>query len=397
MSLTWTLRNLVAPTLLGIVCFCLPSNSFAQFSQSDLTGTWHSTVRMDTPLADENDPSFKFGTVTLDAAGAVTAGSQTDHTGATFSHTGGAFTVSSSGIVAGSITHALTTDPFTDHQLDETASIMIGADTDPDGRVAIEMAVKAGGTFSTADLEGTWWLKSHWDLPAPSFNDPGWDELQITLDSLGFVTFVGGTASNGSGPDLVGVQLVIDAAGIVSIPSFPTTKFKMAPNKDVMIGVALDGDGYVSGSALMRLGGGFVIGDMEGIWSFYQFYSTAFTNFATWTKGRFFLDSAGNVLGGNYEFPDSADAVNGGSFSLTTGGAAVGFLSLAGGGSVNLAAMQLNQAANFGAGVDSLGNHRILTVMVVPEPIGTAPLLAGLLLLVALQSRRGGRSAVKVK
>ena len=100
MNLTTTPRSFIAPTLLAIVCISLSSNSFAQFSQSDLTGTWHSSVRMDSPLDTGNNPGFKFGTVTLDAAGAVTGGSATDDTGATLFHTGGAFTVTNSASIA---------------------------------------------------------------------------------------------------------------------------------------------------------------------------------------------------------------------------------------------------------------------------------------------------------
>ena len=170
MRMRTSTRVIAGATIFVVSAVVQIGAAHAQFAQTDLTGTWSSFVRYDNPLA--NDPGYLFGTIEVDASGSVTGGSHTDETGVTLPHTGGSISIDSSGDVDGSITNASWVDAFANHQLDESANLLVGVDTDPNGYVGLDFAIKHTGSFSTADLEGRWRYIGLWDDPAPNPNQP---------------------------------------------------------------------------------------------------------------------------------------------------------------------------------------------------------------------------------
>ena len=78
-----------AGTIVSLGLMLVAADARGQFQQSDLTGTWSSYVQRDNPSPGANAAGYKAGTVSIDGTGAVTGGSDTDHTGVTVPHTGG--------------------------------------------------------------------------------------------------------------------------------------------------------------------------------------------------------------------------------------------------------------------------------------------------------------------
>ena len=71
------------------------------FIQQDLAGTWYFEVFGDNPST--NGPRWGYGTMTVDAWGAVTGGTAVNDSGIVKSLTGGSFTIDAKGRVAGSV------------------------------------------------------------------------------------------------------------------------------------------------------------------------------------------------------------------------------------------------------------------------------------------------------
>jgi hypothetical protein len=370
-----------------------PATAIANFDQSDVTGTWSSYTRFDGQGS--NTAGYDHGTTVVDGTGNVTGGSATDDNGVVTPHTGGSITVSPTGSVDGSITNANGTDSFTEHHLDLSASILVGVDTNLDGTVGFESAVKPSGVFSSADLDDRWRWIVHWDLPT-SFNSPGYDALQIVVDAGGIVRSVAGVSP--FGPDFMVVdttQFTIDATGAVSIPTLPDAHLQMTPNKQVILGVMKDAAGYVAGGALIRDdGSGFTASDLEGIWHYYLFWDrTSVASTANYAQGLLELDANGDLLSGNYLIGGTTnfDLVDGG-FGINTGGTVTGQVELDQGSLLTFGEIHLNADGNFGAGTYRIATNQVFAFFVVPEPTGAAVWVVSLITLMALGRRRNARA-----
>ena len=360
-------------------------NAPAQYEQSDLTGTWASYQRRDNQSA--NAAGYKFGTTSIDGTGNVTGGEHTDNAATTVPHTGGSVTVSSSGSVEGSITNVNGTDTFRDHQLDETASLIVGIDADSEGFVGLNAAIKQTGTYSTLDLEGRWRYIGMWDLPAPSFNGPGWDHLQIHVDDQGIVTSTAGFGSDGpTSLDLTGSQITIDSAGRVGISDFPEAELQMMPSTTEILGVAHDTAGRVNFVGMIRDENEFSTADLEGRWHYYFLWDGTDSNRPNVARGVIDLDAEGVAQAATYEIGGNSFAVAEGAFSVSLGGAINGALELEGGSLISFKDVRLNYDANLGVSGYTNGLNRVLTVWVLPEPAGAAPALTALLALLAMRS-----------
>ena len=194
-----------------------------------LAGTWYFQVFGDSPST--NAPYWASGTMILDSTGAVTGGTVINDSGVTKTLTGGSFTIDSAGQVAGTITLSDgPTESLPHGKLDAGKTILTMVNSDPNYR-GLFVAAKGGGTFTQADLAGTWYFQVFED--SLSTNAPYWAYGTMILDSTGAVT--GGTAHQRFGvtKTLTGGSLTIDSAGQVAgtvtlsdgtIESFPHGK-----------------------------------------------------------------------------------------------------------------------------------------------------------------------------
>ncbi len=163
------------------------------FTQADLAGTWYFQVMADFTTA--NYPLWGSGTMTVDANGAVTGGTAVNSLGQTDTLTGGSLTIDSAGQVTGSVIQGggISQDlPYGKLDAGKTFLTMVNSALDLRG---LFVAAKGGGTFTQADLAGTWYFQVFAD--SPSTNAPYWGCGTMMVDATGAVT--GGTAVNDQG------------------------------------------------------------------------------------------------------------------------------------------------------------------------------------------------------
>ncbi len=211
----------IRPAALALGLIFLTGAAQAQFSTSDLAGTWSLYTRYDTPPV--NDPGWIRGTVNVDAGGDITGVSFTRISGTFETITGTSLSTTPSGDVSGTLTTGEpSSNDLVDFHLDLAADLAVGADTDDDGYVSLVTAVRRSGTFSEADFAGNWYLYTHWDERFDP-HSPGWTRAEVTVNAFGTVTNTLSVAeSDGAPAPLTGVDLNITAAGLVTI-SFPPT------------------------------------------------------------------------------------------------------------------------------------------------------------------------------
>jgi hypothetical protein len=179
------------------------------FTQVDLAGTWYFQNFSDSPST--NAPYWASGTMILDSTGAVTGGTAISDSGITKALTGGSFTIDSAGQVAGTFTVSGGFIESLPHgKLDAGKTVLAMVSSDPNYR-GLFVALKGGGTFTQADLAGTWYIQAIADQPLA--NNPYWASGTMILDSTGAVT--GGTAVNSFGEtkSFTSGLLTIDSLG----------------------------------------------------------------------------------------------------------------------------------------------------------------------------------------
>src|SRR5262249_51617855 len=95
---------------------------------------------------------------------------------------------------------------------DKNSIAFVGTDSQ-NFRLAGNM-VRSGGAFSSSDLAGKWSILTFDDLP--SSNNPGWNNLKVTVDSSG--TVIAGTLvdSDGLSTTVAAGSLSITAGGVLS-------------------------------------------------------------------------------------------------------------------------------------------------------------------------------------
>jgi hypothetical protein len=241
----------------------------------------------------------------MDSSGNVTGGTVVTPDGTTFNVTGGSITIDNEGILGGSVTTSAATMTLRHGKMDQGKSIMSWTDTIGSLYYHTGVFVKAGGTFSTSDLAGTW--HGYWGEINSGFDQAVWFYGTIVLDSAG--NAIGGTyyQPDGSTRTIVGGQLGITSAGILSGTvttsngSIITLRHgKMDPGKGFLGWSDIDNDGYYHNGWLVKSGGTFTTSDLTGTW--YGYWGQIDPTFTTfhWFYGTIILDSDGNAVGGTY-------------------------------------------------------------------------------------------------
>jgi len=196
-----------------LVTLSQPTKLFAaNFSTADLAGTWHFFTFFDLPSL--NDPGWTRGTVTINSGGTVTGGSFVDSDGFSVTVTGGSLSLSSNGVISGSITAGGVTSTISQGKMDAGKTTVAFVGIDSQNFRFTGSAIKAGGTFATADLAGTWHFFTFFDLP--SLNDPGWTRGTVTINSGGTVTSGSFVDSDGFSVTVTGGSLSLSSSGVIS-------------------------------------------------------------------------------------------------------------------------------------------------------------------------------------
>jgi hypothetical protein len=269
---------------------------------ADLAGTWYFQVFGDS--LSTNAPYWISGTMLIDSTGAVIGGTDINDAGGTGTLTGGSFTIDSAGQVAGTImlsSGAIHSLPHGELDAGKTVLTMVHSYQNYRG---LFVASKGGGTFSQADLAGTWYFQVY--LDSLSTNEPNWVSGTMILDSTGAVT--GGTKINSAGSTgtLTGGSFTIDSAGQVAgtitlssgtIEIFPHGK--LDAEKTILTMVNSQPNALGRGLFVAAKGGGaFTQADLAGTWYIQAIADYPSVNNPYWVSGTMLIDSTGAVIGG---------------------------------------------------------------------------------------------------
>ncbi len=225
-------------TIIFVAMFSLLFSSvmaYGAFTTSDLQGTWnfHGVVSGDAPQW----MGWFYGQGTADASGNFTFQSIQRSNGDTTLPLNTTLVINSDGIV----TDASTTSFH--------GAMNIGKDliavtmTDDGGGYTLMIMQKAGGSFASSDLQGTWNFHAVDSGDAPQWL--GWFHGQVSSDASGNLTFLSYLDSDGDTALPTAGPLAITSNGIVTEIGSPSFHGAMNIGKDLIaVTMTDDGGGY---------------------------------------------------------------------------------------------------------------------------------------------------------
>jgi hypothetical protein len=174
-----------------------------------------------------------------------------------------------------------------------SASVDSGGGTITANGYDLVLIQKAGGTFTTSDLAGTWNLHSLTSGDGPQWT--GWYYGTINFNNSGNGT-ISGTDSDGGTDINDPVSATIDNNGVVSSLSNPSFHGVMSQDKNLIVATMNDGGG--GGYNLIigqRAGGSFTTSDLAGTWNFHGITSGDAPQWNGWFYGQVLADASGNL------------------------------------------------------------------------------------------------------
>ena len=247
-------------TIIGIVFIGIlftGNLGFAQdFQTSDLEGTWYMYMFETDPVAGSS--YYAHGTFTVDESGNVTEGTYIPPGAPAINVTGGTVSLDSDGIFSGAIdAEGGIKVTFASGKLGADKNIMTYVANATTGAMDFGVAIKGEGSFSTSDLEGTWYVYLMESNPvAGSY----WLYGSFTVDDSGNVT--GGTynAPDGTAVNVTGGSVSLDSSGVMSGTvdadglkgTFPSGK--MGADKYIMTFIGNDTNGSMDLGVAVKAG-----------------------------------------------------------------------------------------------------------------------------------------------
>ena len=280
--------------------FIGPDTVGTGFTQADLTGTWHQQIFQDVTAT--NAPQWGACTLTVGPTGTVTDGTCVNSLGGTATVTAGVLTIDGTGQVTGGLSLSNGFNPtFPDGKLDPSKTILALV-ADPADAPSLVVAIKGGGTFTQADLTGTWHQQIFQDSTVA--NGPLWVNCDLTVGPTG--AFTGGTCATSSGTTLTVIAgvLTIDGTGQVTgglslsngfNPTFPDGK--LDPSKTILALVADPADAP-SLVVAIKGGGTFTQADLTGTWHQQIFQDSTVANGPLWVNCDLTVGPTGAFTGG---------------------------------------------------------------------------------------------------
>ncbi|MFZ7111692.1 MAG: hypothetical protein ACOWYE_08410 [Desulfatiglandales bacterium] len=272
---------------------------FAQdFSTSDLEGEWWYFVTEVNPTL----PGVYWltGTGEMDASGNL-GGVYVAPDGSAVAITGGQMVVARNGTLKGTLL-AETGDTVTlvDGKLDQSktfgTAVMVGSDNTMD----ITTMIKAGGTFTPADMEGQWY--AYVTALDTATGAAYWVYGTLDVDNAGNVT---GTlnAPDGSTVSVTGGTLSLDENGILtgsttlSTGDTATVQGKLDQGKTFGAYVSAGMDQSMRIGYLHKAGGTFEPDEGQGSWYAYGLNIEPSIPAVFWLRGRSVMDASGYMNG----------------------------------------------------------------------------------------------------
>lgn len=229
------------------------------FTTADLQGTWYFHDLRSGDAGPGKSPSgWFYGWATVDANGNCTAINGVGSDGSTETTcTGESLTIDSSGIITepGSNMHG---------KMSKGKDLIVNTADDGTGDYQFGVGIKAGGTFATADLQGTWNYHVLTTGDAPQWT--GWAYGQMNIDASGNGTFTSMNRRDGDTSLPGPVTLSLNPDGIINGSSPSKFHGKMNQSKDLVVATMNDGGGGYSLLIFQKAGGTFSTADLQGNW-----------------------------------------------------------------------------------------------------------------------------------
>jgi hypothetical protein len=202
-------------------------------------------------------------------------------------------------------------------------ALIVATGTDCNGFRELAVLMKGGGSFSTADLDGTWYFHAFSDWPIS--NDPRWTRGTTTFDPGGVIISGNSFDSDGISGSITGTASV-DSAGIVtaSVTSNGCAggfRGKLSVEKMVITGTQTDCNGYRVLAMLVKEGGLFSTADLAGVWHLASFWDSPLGNDPGWTRGTLTLDTTGQITTASATNSDDESGSISGSAAVSADGA----------------------------------------------------------------------------
>ena len=323
------------------------------FSTADLEGDWYGYDISVMPAI----PAVLWlrATATIDASGNITAASYIAPDDTTVTVTDGSLAADSQGVLSGSFTVDTGATVTVVHgKLDQSKTNAAYVSAGSDGSLDIGYFFKAGGTFATSDLAGTWYGYQIIIIPTTGaiFWVYGTYDVDASGNVVGFFT-----APNGLEVTVDRGKLSLDSAGIMTGSLVLSTgqaaiimhgKIDQGKTRGAFVGVQPDGSIFLA--QLVKAGGTFKQTDAAGDWYIYGFNIDPINLAAGWAYGQARTDASGN-LSGAYTLP-TGDVVTGtGVSSMDSAGVSTSTITLSTGDISMSPSTKMDQAKTSFTGV----------------------------------------------
>ena len=323
-------KRVIFAIILCLVMLPLLSGSAIAFKTSDLQGTWYGYLaEVDTDSGDGYWIRLKLD---INSSGNVaTTSTYTDPLGSGGNFTGGSLSLDSNGTFSGSLTTSTATVTIEDGKMDRGKNVAAFAYTTTDDTLGEGSLIKAGGSFETGHLAGTWhgyYMEINYDS-----GDAYWIYATLNVSSAGTVTggsfygplglistFNGGTLTlDGNG--ILGGTITTAAGNTATI-----SHGKMDQGKTIVGFVDTTTNSELDVGVFIKADGSFATSDLGGTWHGYFTEIDTGLGEGYWVYATITIDSSGNVTGGSLIYPTGSRSFTGGSLSLNSGGKLSGTL-----------------------------------------------------------------------
>ncbi|MHC4807378.1 MAG: YybH family protein [Planctomycetota bacterium] len=214
------------------------------FTTGDLEGVWncHGLISGDPP---NERPGWFYQSITIDREGNATFSPVTDSEGTKGDRSyPDKFSITEDGLV----TMPLAPVPFYGVMNQDKDMVVIVATMGPGDDPGVRghnliVGLKAGGTFTQSDLQGTWYW--HGLASGDDTAWQGWFHTTTVVDSSGSFSIVPGSYLNSSGETDIAWSgtMSITSDGIITIPGKPDAHGRMSIDKDMIVMTMDDGGG----------------------------------------------------------------------------------------------------------------------------------------------------------
>ena len=258
------------------------SLAISAFTISDLQGTWNFRLIISGDSPSWSGVGSGYGTFTIDNAGNRTFTSYTRNNGVTTLPPADTISITSSGIVSFPAT------PVTHGVMSQDKNMIVGTDTGDTSDYVLFIAHRAGGTFTSSDLVGTWNWHSITAGDAPGWL--GWIRGEVNIDVNG--NFIVNSFLDSDGDTTaIGGTIAISTDGTTTLNS---ANGKMNQSKDIILVTdTYSGIEYELG-IFTKAGGTFSQSDLTGTWNLHGLTSGDNPpQWIGWSYGGMNIDNSG--------------------------------------------------------------------------------------------------------